>query len=250
MPSSHEHQASPPPEGQPPASRNSSAPVATTVGSQARGALFDMDRTLVSVNTGRLFVRWRRQEKDMSTRDTLRAMRYLLLYSLGLLDAENVVRRVLRSTRGIEEQRFADACSAWFEQAVKPHISAAARSEVARCQARGDLCAILSAQTAYVTRPLARELGIKHVLCTELEVENGKFTGRHLPPMCYGEGKTTHATRWAEQHGLGFERCAFYTDSISDLPMLDLVGEPRVINPDLRLRWTARMRRWPVQQWR
>jgi phosphoserine phosphatase len=69
-------------------------------------------------------------------------------------------------------------------------------------------------------------------------------------PLCFGAGKVVHASAWARDHGVDLSASAFYTDSVSDLPMLERVGEPRVINPDLRLRRVARRRGWPIESWR
>ena len=74
-------------------------------------------------------------------------------------------------------------------------------------------------------------------------------TGRCVD-LCYGPHKVRFAERWAEEHGVDLAHSAFYTDSVSDLPMLQRVGEARVINPDPRLRVLARRHGWRVETWR
>ena len=86
--------------------------------------------------------------------------------------------------------------------------------------------------------------------CTDLEERNGYLTGRYVRPVCYGRGKVTLAARFAHAHGADLRHSFFYTDSYSDLPMLLRVGEPRVVNPDLRLGLLARRKGWPVERWR
>ncbi len=113
----------------------------------------------------------------------------------------------------------------------------------------GDLVAIVTAATAYVAKPVARELGIEHIVCSELEVENGRFTGKVLEPLCYGEGKIVRAGAFLEQHGIGFDRVTFFSDSITDLPLLSKVEVPVAVNPDRRLLRAARARGWQVQNW-
>jgi phosphoserine phosphatase len=103
--------------------------------------------------------------------------------------------------------------------------------------------------TPYAARPLARELGIDHVVCTELELDGGCFTGQVVPPLGYGHGKVTLAERLAERLGFSLEDSVFYTDSITDLPLLERVRERVIVNPDARLRRLARERGWPVEQW-
>ena len=214
-----------------------------------KAALFDMDRTLVRVNTGNLYVRWRMRRREAGLRDALRVGVWMLQYTLGVVDAAKISARALESLAGEDEARFRADCRQWYAEDVRAHVAAHARAEVARRRAEGYVCAILSASTPYVTQPLAEDLGIDHVICTRLEVRDGRFTGRHEPPLCYGTGKVEAATTWARTHGIDLGASAFYTDSVSDLPMLEQVGEPRVINPDPRLRVAAFRRGWRVEKW-
>ena len=90
------------------------------------------------------------------------------------------------------------------------------------------------------------DLGIGHFLVTELVVRDGRFTGQVIEPVCYGRGKAYWAERFAAEHGVDLARSYFYTDSITDLPVLDRVGHPRVVHPDPRLRRLAQRRGWQV----
>jgi putative phosphoserine phosphatase/1-acylglycerol-3-phosphate O-acyltransferase len=106
----------------------------------------------------------------------------------------------------------------------------------------------VSAATRYQIEPLARELGIPHVLCTRLEVENGRLTGRHVWPTCYGGGKALAARALAREHGIDLAQSYFYTDSHEDLPLLEIVGRPRPTNPSGHLTEIAAKRGWPVKR--
>ncbi|MBX3251328.1 MAG: HAD-IB family phosphatase, partial [Myxococcales bacterium] len=144
---------------------------------------------------------------------------------------------------------FAAELEQWFAQRVRHHVSEDARREVERRRAQGYVPVILTASTPYAAAPLARDLAIEHVLSTELEVERGQFTGR-CRTLAYGQGKVHLAEAWAERHGVDLDTSVFYTDSVSDLPMLRRVGERRVVNPDPRLAWRARREGWPIERWR
>jgi HAD superfamily hydrolase (TIGR01490 family) len=215
-----------------------------------RAALFDVDKTLVSVNTAKLYVQWRMGRREAGFRDYLLLTRTLIQYTLGTLDHEQAARYAIGTVAGYSEARMREECRDWYERVVRKYISSHARREVDRCLSAGITCAILSASTPYVTEPLAEELGIPHLICTRLEVENGAFTGAWEPPLCYGEGKVARAQAWAQTHGVDLERSTFYTDSISDLPMLERVGSPRIVNPDPRLLLVARLRGYPVEKWK
>jgi HAD superfamily hydrolase (TIGR01490 family) len=105
--------------------------------------------------------------------------------------------------------------------------------------------AIVSGATKFVVQPLAEHLGIKHLLYTHLEVEKGRFTGRVVEPICFEDGKIYWLQQLVEKQDIDLAKSYFYTDSITDLPLLDLVGHPVVTNPDPRLYRKAVRRRWP-----
>jgi HAD superfamily hydrolase (TIGR01490 family) len=180
----------------------------------------------------------------------MRVAAWLTQYTLGVMDAAKVSERALTSLTGVEEERFKAECRLWYDEVVRAHITERARRAVEGARAEGRVVAILSAATPYAVMPLAEELGIDHVLCTHLEIEDGRFTGRCVPPLCYGRGKVDIAEAWAAREEVDLAASAFYSDSVSDLPMLERVGEPQVINPDPRLRLTARSRGWPIDYWR
>ncbi len=111
------------------------------------------------------------------------------------------------------------------------------------------MVAILSSSTPYVTEPVARHLGIEHVLCTRPSIRDGKFDGTHVRPACFGEGKVHWAELFAREREVDLAQSFFYTDSYSDLPMLERVGLARVVNPDTRLRRHAQRVGWSMEIW-
>jgi phosphoserine phosphatase len=109
--------------------------------------------------------------------------------------------------------------------------------------------ALLSTTPCYVARPIARTLGLHAVGSTEFEVRHGLFTGAIAGPACFGRGKVSWAERLGAENGLDLQASWFYTDSYTDLPMLERVGNAIVVNPDPRLRRTARARGWSIENW-
>ena len=214
-----------------------------------RAAFFDMDKTLVPVNTGIRYARWRVQRGEMKRAELLRVLGWSLQYTLGLVDAKSVSTFAARTMTGIDEASFREECHAWFLADVLPMVTQKARAEVELKRREGYVLVILSGSSPYATEPLANALGIDHVLCSRLTVSEGRFTGTIVPPLAFAEGKVTLAEGWAEDHNVSLKESVFYTDSISDLPMLDLVGEPRIINPDPRLKRLAKKRGWSIERW-
>ncbi|MEO8904858.1 MAG: HAD family hydrolase [Polyangiaceae bacterium] len=218
--------------------------------SERRAAFFDLDRTLVRVDTPRLFTKYRRANGQATWRDSLQVAWWVLQYTAGVIDAPRVARKALEDFAGKEESWLIKTCDEWFPQYVLPEIQARGRELVKCHRDAGDLVAIVTAATSYVANPVARELGIDHVVCSELEVNaDGRFTGKPIEPLCYGEGKIIRAGNFLEKYGIGFDKVTFFSDSITDLPLLSKVAVPVAVNPDRRLLRAARERGWQVQSW-
>ena len=214
-----------------------------------RAALFDMDRTLLRVDLARLYTQFRRDRGEASLMDALRVGLWATQYTLGVIDAPKVARKALESFRGREESWLEASCAEWFPKYVLPEVQEAGRRAVQQHVQAGDFVAIVTGATRYVAEPVAAELGIEHVICSVLEIEEGRFTGRVVEPLCYGLGKVQRTSLIAERHGFKLEESSFYSDSITDLPLLEVVSAPIVINPDRRLRRVAQKRGWPIEAW-
>jgi len=214
------------------------------------GAFFDVDRTIVSVNTGRLFLRDLRRRGEISFFRAMRALVWMAKYHLSLIDLQWVATRLAGEMAGQDEREFAATCRQWVERDVLPLVVPGARGQIEKHRAEGHVLAILSTSPTYVTQPLAEVLGIDEVMSTRFEVDDGHFTGRLIGPACVGPGKV----HWAEDLGarrqLDLSQSWFYTASYTDMPMLERVGNRVVVNPDPRLRRMAKRRGWPVQDWR
>jgi HAD superfamily hydrolase (TIGR01490 family) len=214
------------------------------------GAFFDVDRTIVSVNTGRLFLRDLRRRGQISFFRMLRALGWMAKYHLSLIDLQWVATRLAGEMAGQIEREFAETCRKWVEKDVLPLVVPGAREKIEKHRAEGHLLAILSTSPNYVTEPLAEILGIEEVMSTRFEVDGGLFTGRLLGPACVGKGKVHWAEDLGSRRQVDLSQSWFYTDSYTDMPMLERVGNRVVVNPDPRLKRIAKRRGWPVQDWR
>lgn len=212
-------------------------------------AFFDMDRTLLRCNSGTLWLRWLYARGELSRYELARALGWLVQYKLAVLDMEAVMTKVIAGLRGQSEEELRQRCHLFFESWIKTEVAPKAEAALARHRGEGHLIAILSSSTPYLVEPLARHLDIGHVICTRMNVAEGRFDGTHVRPACYGSGKVHWAEAFAQHHEIDLTRSYFYTDSFSDLPMLERVGTARVVNPDTRLRRYARRVGWPIDEW-
>ncbi len=212
------------------------------------GAFFDVDRTLLAGFSAAAFVRERLFSGSMSPRELVGTTAGTLGFLLGRTGFSGLVTAHAAAYRGLSERVLEELGQEVFDKHLATEIFPESRALVRAHRARGHTLAIVSSATPYQVEPVARELGVEHVLCTRLEVEDGIITGRVLRPTCFGEGKRSAAEGLAAEQGLDLDESFFYTDSRDDLPLLERVGRPRPLNPDARLAQLAKERRWPVRR--
>ncbi len=208
-----------------------------------------MDRTLVDTHTAKLYIRYQRDIGEMGIVEALRASFWVLQYTVGMINAERVARHALRSYRGQSTQWLEERCRQWFKDYVLREVSNIGRTRVREYQQRGTPVAVATSAVRFTAQPLADELNIEHMVCSELEQVDGILTGEFEAPLCYGEGKLQKARQLTESLGCDLKEAAFFTDSITDLPLMEQVSCPVAVNPDARLRKEARRRGWRIEEW-
>jgi HAD superfamily hydrolase (TIGR01490 family) len=215
-----------------------------------QAAFFDLDGTLVGINTGALWMREERRAGRLSAAQVALGALYMAAYKFRAVDMERAMVRALVTIRGEREEIVRQRTHDWWRAKVVPWIAPGAAPAVEAHRAKGRLLVLLTSSSPYASEMAVRHFGLDAFLCTSFEVRDGRFTGDVVRPVCYGEGKIAHAERFAAERDVSLDESFFYTDSITDLPMLARVGNPRAVNPDLRLRRAARHRGWPVLDWR
>ena len=143
-----------------------------------RAAFFDMDHTVLTVNSGTLWVRYLHRRGEISRWQLLRAFGWILQYKAAVLDMETLSKRVVSEMAGASEAEMIAKCESWFEHEIAHTIAARARRVIDEHRARGERVVLLTSATQDIAEPLARRLAVDSVLCTSLEVEGGRFTGR------------------------------------------------------------------------
>ena len=212
-------------------------------------AFFDLDGTLLTVNSADLWVRRERRLGRITGWQLARAALWLGGYKLGVLDMEGALRAALGTLRGVEESFIRAETHAWWRDEVRQHVAPGARAVLEEHKRRGDLLVLLTSSSRYASEMAREEFGLDVTLCQGYEVREGRFTGAPLRPLCYAAGKVEVAEAWAKERGVDLAQSAFYSDSSTDVPMLERVGKPFAVHPDPRLRMTARRRGWPMLDW-
>ena len=211
-------------------------------------AFFDVDRTLIAGFSALQFFRDGLGNGLVSPADFAAAMGTAVRFQLGQIGFSGFVTGTAAMLRGRSEAAFEEIGQRIFRDRLATEIYPESRALVQAHRRKGHTLALVSAATRYQIDPLARELEIPHVLCTQLEVRDGHFTGEVVRPTCYAQGKAQAARTLARKLRLSLPKSYFYTDSDEDLPLLDLVGRPRPTNPSRRLTEIATSRGWPLRR--
>lgn len=214
------------------------------------GALFDLDQTLLAGFSATSFVQERFVSGRMSPRELAETFFGVLSFGLGRIGFSGLMATTTAAYRGLSESVLEQVGEDVFEKHLATQIYPEARALVQAHQQMGHTVAIVSSATRYQVEPLARDMGIRNLLYTELVVKNGNFTGEVVHPTCYGEGKAAAGRKLAEEQGLDLAQSYFYTDSHEDMPLLEIVGRPRPLNPTRQLAQVAKERVWPVRRFK
>ena len=213
-------------------------------------AFFDLDRTLLSKNSGSLWVKQEFRAGRLSIRYAVKAAIWLTRYHMGQANIETALDQAVIQLKDQPEKNLETRSQQFYEEKVKHLYRPGALEAIEKHRSAGDTLVLLTTSSVYMSRSASDSLHFDDYLCNQFEVNTeGLFTGKLLRPVCYGEGKLKHAIRYLEGKKTTLKDCYFYTDSVSDLPVLEAVGNPRVVAPDRKLRIIARERDWPILEW-
>ena len=209
-------------------------------------AIFDLDNTLLRGDSdhawGEFLVQQGAVDPERFARDN---DRYYQAYVEGTLDIYEFLERHQLRPLTQHPRATLDAWRTRFvRERILPLITPAARALVERHREQGDTLMIITATNRYLTAPIAAEFNIPHLLATEPEEVDGRFTGKVAGTPCYRDGKVTRLKAWLEEYGEDLTDSWFYSDSHNDLPLLKLVAHPVAVNPDRQLADHAARHGW------
>ena len=212
-------------------------------------AFFDLDRTLISGSSAFVFgvSAWRRKliTTPAFAKDAAGAIAFKVRGDRGGDVATEVRQRILGAVKGVAYEDLIG-----LNEAILPKLLERVRPEsktlVEMHRRKGRATYIVSASPRELVEPLAKALNMTDGIGTTSEIVDGHYTGELSGPFCYGQGKVDAMIDIARWEGFDLAQCYGYSDSISDLPMLEAVGHPVAVNPDSDLRDIALERGWPV----
>ncbi|MCB1756837.1 MAG: HAD family hydrolase [Gammaproteobacteria bacterium] len=210
-------------------------------------ALFDLDHTLVNADTPSLWLEYLIGKALLPARETREKIAaFARDYSAGTLDYPSYLRFELEPLR----DHAPDDLLAWREtyqtEMLRPHISQSARDLLQKHRDAGDTLAIITATSRFIAEASARELDVEHLIATDVESIDGRFTGDYTGQECFQAGKIKKLQEWLAGSDHSLDGSWFYSDSINDLPLLEAIRNPVAVNADARLADIAAARGWPT----
>lgn len=211
-------------------------------------AFVDLDRTLIDVNSGELWLKHEWRTGQIGYADAALAVWWLVRYALGDAELEHAIERAASVYAGLPTALIRDRTTAWFDAEVQQHVRPGALAAIAAHRAAGDRVVLATSSSQFAAARAQALWGLDDAISTCLEERDGLLTGG-LTASGFGRHKLNACAAWAEVRDVRLADCTFYTDSYSDLSLLEAVGRPVIVAPDRRLAATAQQRGWPVVDW-
>ncbi len=211
------------------------------------GAFFDLDGTLIAGYSGRYLATQRFRDREVEAGELIRTLG--VVASSGGVNQETIaglLRVAAQGWRGRAREDLDEMGLRLFEKKIRDLIYPEMREVVRAHQERGHTVALTSSASSFQVEPVARHLGIDHVVCNRFVDDDGVLTGEVEEPVLWGPGKSDAVQRFATDHGLDVDRSYFYADGDEDTALMYIVGNPRPTNPGDHLARVASKRGWPI----
>lgn len=212
-----------------------------------RLVLFDMDHTLVPADTGTIWSQFLQEQNLISLEKAQERAQFLADYQNGTLNVEEAYRFELGVLQSLERDLRKELLNKFFEDKVKPLITAKALQQVAEHRQNGDYLIMITATLEEIASPIAEFFGMDHLIGGRGQIDaHGNYTGEIELEPCMGRGKLVHLEEWLVKTGNNPVEYTFYSDSHNDLPLLEQVDVAIAVDPDNKLRQIAQANDWQI----
>jgi HAD superfamily hydrolase (TIGR01490 family) len=226
----------------------------TPVTSTSAAAFFDVDNTLMRGASIYYFARGLAARKMFGPGDLVRMAAGQLMFRLrGAENADHIDAAREAALAFVAGHKIDDVVALGeeiYDDTMADRIWEGARELTQAHLDAGERVWLVTATPVELASILASRLGLTGALGTVAETKDGVYTGGLIGGLLHGQAKAAAVRSLAEREGLDLPRCSAYSDSANDLPLLNLVGHPNVVNPDGALRATAREHDWPIHDFR
>jgi HAD superfamily hydrolase (TIGR01490 family) len=223
------------------------AEIDTGPGGAAVGAFFDLDGTLVDGFTATAHAGHRIRRRQAALGEILGIIEASVRYRVGRMPFERLLVRAAGYLRGESLQDLDVLGDELFDNRISQRVYPHMRDVVRRHQDRGHTVVLSSSALTIHAEPVARHLGIDHVLCNHFEIDrDGRLTGDIVKPVIWGPRKAEVVQNFCARNAIDLRHSYFYADGVEDCALMRLVGRPRPVNPRSGLAAEAAEHGWPV----
>ena len=209
-------------------------------------AIFDLDNTLLAGDSDHAWGEFMVDKNLVDAQYKRQNDQFLEDYSAGRLDVLSYLEFSIEPLSRYAPEELARLHAEFMEMKIKPMFLDRAEALLEAHRRRGDRLLVMTSTNRFIVEPIVRALGIHEFMATELEMRQGRYTGRIRGEPCFQAGKVKRLRKWLDRQQATMTGSCFYSDSINDLPLLELVEYPVAVDPDADLRETAEIRNWPV----
>lgn len=217
---------------------------------QASHVFFDLDDSLINKDASSLWIKWRLRFDRWAILEAIQALASLYrAYKKGKVSHWRLSYYYRTRTKGMSLNEYQQHINDFFAQRGHLYIYPQAASLLFAYHRQGTQLILITGQDEIMAKAYADALGLDFVIGNRFNIKNGKIVGL-TKPLCYGEGKVELAKAFAKEQGFELSTAVFYSDSHADLPLLEAVNQPVVLNPNQPLAALAEQRGWPRVDWR
>lgn len=215
-------------------------------------AFFDLDKTVIAKSSALAFGRPFYRDGLITKRDVVKSAYAQLMFRIGGFDDQSMARTrdyLADLCRGWRSDQVSQIVRETLHDLINPYVYAEAAALIDEHRAAGRDVVVVSTSGEEMVRPIAELLGVTDVIATRMVIEDGRYTGE-VAYYAAGPAKAEAVRTLAKERDYDLATCYAYSDSISDLPLLEAVGRPTTVNPDRAMRRAAQERGWPVLEFR
>jgi HAD superfamily hydrolase (TIGR01490 family) len=213
-------------------------------------AIFDLDKTLLSGDSDFLWGEFLVEVGGVDKKTyQVQNQKFFDDYANGKLNINEYLDFCLQPLKTHSVKQLNIWRDKFIEAKIKPLIGKKALKTVKKHKENGDILLVITATNKFVVEKIVDIFEIKNLLATEVEFKDGKYTGKNIGTPCFQSGKITNLNHWLDGKNITMNNSYFYSDSFNDLPLLELVDNPIVINGDKKLLEVAKKRGWNSEKW-
>ena len=210
-------------------------------------AFFDFDDTLIDINSSKIGFKWLRDNKMLTKWYLFKITFFGILYKINIISERQLANFLITFYKGKKLIDFAVRADEFYNDLLKPHLVPSVIEKLEYHKEQGHTIIIVSGSIRYYLEPVAKDLGIHHIICTDLEKGgDGLLTGKPIGQICIGGYKKELTLKLADALNIDLKNSYAYGDNQADIPLLKLVGNPVAVEPTAKLDKFARNKNWEI----